>query len=430
MEPFGKHGGHHSPESQRATEALIDCGVSVTMVTFDGVIGNWTGTAKMERSFSVGSQYRVTWLLHQVTRLGQFLLLKPFTDLIETVSTTFLAFRESRREDYDAIHFFDGNPVFAVPLTAAIFTRNHNLVINIYGTPPGWWVRSWIKSFNDLLKKRDYWSCLRLIRDRLTELGVVKSVRKSLYRRAMSRNSCYFICHTKEIKESYKEYLDGMFYDKIHVIPLGRKKPEQKAVTLEQARDYLRLPQEAKILLHFGSYHAAKNIKVIFQAIQNMPKIFLLFFVGWLGRWDNVRNPALLAQEYGWAENTIVINQFVSEEEKQYYFYASDAILLTYTQETILSVSVINDACQFELPVIASDVGQLGEDVTTHSLGPTFIPDDPDSLHQAIVSFLDLTGAEIAATKANFHRFATELPWQEVANRHTALYSKNSLKIA
>jgi glycosyltransferase involved in cell wall biosynthesis len=82
------------------------------------------------------------------------------------------------------------------------------------------------------------------------------------------------------------------------------------------------------------------------------------------------------------------------------------------------------------LPVIASDVGQLGEDVTTHSLGPTFTPDDPGSLHQAIVSFFDLTEAEIAATKTNFNRFAAELPWQEVANRYIALYSKNSLKIA
>ncbi len=423
VEPFGKHGGHHSPESRRAIEALINCGVDVTMVTFDGVIGDWTDVTKIEGNLSVGSQYRVTWLLRLISRLGQFLLLKPFTDLIETVSTTFLAFRKSRNTSYDAIHFFDGNPAFAVPLSAAIFTKNRNLVLNIYGTPPGWWVKSWINSFGHLLKKKDYWSCLRLIRDRLTELKLIRSARKTVYRKAMSRNKCHFICHTKEIKESYRDYLDGMFYDKIHVIPLGRKQPEPEAAAPEKARDYLRLPQEAKIFLHFGSYHAAKNIKVIFQAVQDMSKTFILFFVGWLGRWDNVRNPALLAQEHGWGKDTIVINKFISEEEKHHYFHAADAILLTYTQETILSVSVINDACQFALPVIASNVGQLGEYVTTHGLGTTFVPDNPDSLRQAIVAFLNLTESELATIKTNFHRFAAELPWQEVANRYMGLYS-------
>lgn len=425
VEPFGKHGGHHSPESQRATEALADCGARVTMVTFDGVIGNWMDTARLEGSISIGSKYGLNRLLRFISTLGQFLLIKPFTDLLETASTTFLAFWQSRKQSCDAIHFFDGNPAFAVPLTAAILTKRRNLVLNIYAPPPGWEVTSWLRSLAYLLKKRDYWSCLRLIRDRLTELSVIKLVRKALYQRAMARNRCQFICHATEIKEAYREYLGGLFYDKIHVIPLGRKQPEQEIISTRQAREYLHLPQDAKVFLHFGSYHAAKNIRVIFQAVQDMPKTLFLFFVGWLGTWDNVRNPALLAQEYGWAENTIVINEFVPEEEKHYYFRASDAIILSYIKGSVISVSILNDACQFALPVIASDVGQLGEYVTTYGLGTDFAPDDPDSLRQAIASFLNLTEAEILAIRANFHRFASDLSWEKVAKRYMALYSRD-----
>ncbi len=44
MEPFGKHGGHHSVDTKRVTEALAEAEVNVTLVTFDGVRGDWAET--------------------------------------------------------------------------------------------------------------------------------------------------------------------------------------------------------------------------------------------------------------------------------------------------------------------------------------------------------------------------------------------------
>ncbi len=71
-------------------------------------------------------------------------------------------------------------------------------------------------------------------------------------------------------------------------------------------------------------------------------------------------------------------------------------------------------------------MGQLGEDVTTYSLGITFIPEDPDLLRQAIVSFLSLTEAEILALKANCRKFVSSFSTEDEANRYIALYSERA----
>ena len=83
---------------------------------------------------------------------------------------------------------------------------------------------------------------------------------------------------------------------------------------------------------------------------------------------------------------------------------------------------MLNEACQFLLPAICSDAGQPGEWVKRYNLGAAFIPEEPESLRQAINSFLNLTEEERLAIKANFYKFASDLPWREVAKRYKALY--------
>ena len=191
----------------------------------------------------------------------------------------------------------------------------------------------------------------------------------------------------------------------------------------EEARRYLSLRQGVKMSLCFGTNHINKDYEVIFQAFQSVPRdSCYLLFARSLVTDDRTRDPSLLAQKYGCVENTIVVNQFVSESEKIYYFSASDAIILSNVQSFIASTSLINEACQFSLPVIASDMGQLGDYVTNYNLGLLFLPDNPGSLRQAITSFLHLGEDEKQAMKANFHRFASDLSWREVAERYKALY--------
>lgn len=426
VEPFGQHEGHPPIESKRVTDALAEAGVHITLVTFDGVIGDWTETSKIERHLSVVTQSGpLSRLLYLIPRLRYFLVTRYLADLAEVLLTTLLAFKVSRKQRYDAIHFFDGQPVFIFPFLGALFTKNYNFVVNIYFPSPAQELRGGLEEFRQALRKKDYRYFLHLVLVTLINTRGIALLQRFIYEKGLSKNHFSFICHTNEVRESYKAHLGGILYDKIHVIPLGAKPPEQQAVSLKQARGYLHLPEEVKIFLCFGTNHVGKNFEVIFQAVQGLPKAFYLVFAGKSAQGDKVRDPLILAERYNWVENTKVVSQFVPETEKAYYFYASDAILLSYVKELVASVSVLNEACQFQLPVIASDAGQLGEYVRAYNLGMSFVPEEPDSLRSAITSFLDLTEEEKLAIKANFHRFAADLPWQEVAHRYISLYSRN-----
>lgn len=424
VEPFGQHEGHPPIESKRVIDALTEAGVHVTMVTFDGVRENWIETSKIEQHISVTSQSGFfSPLLRLIPKLYRFPMTIIFAFFLETLFTLLLTLIERGRGNYDAIHLYDGNPPFAIPFVAANFVKKSNFIVNIYSPSLPAELVDWPEKFKRARKKRDSRDILRLALIRMVEVRGLKALQGVIYRRALRRNRFSFICHTQEVKESYKTYLGGILYDRIHTIPLGRKPPEDSLYPQSQIRQYLHLPQEAKILLGFGTSHFGKNIEVIFQGVKDMPETFYLLFAGIHGmRGDINRDPSILAKKYGWSENTIVVQQFIPEEEKPYYFYASDAILLSYVKDLAASASLLNEACQFQLPAIASDGGQLGGYVKNYNLGLTFIPENPESLCQAIASFLNLTEEEKLGIKANFFRFADDLPWREVAERYKALY--------
>ena len=426
LEPFGQHEGHPPIESKRVTEALTDAGVRITMVTFDGVREQWVEASKIEWHITVISQFwrwrPIAQVLRLMPGLRRYLPARYIVDLLETALTVLIAIRASRRQRYDAIHFYDGQPALFFPFASALLTKNQNFVVNIYFPSPEQELKSGHKGFKDSLKSKDYRYAMHLLLIRLINTRVIALLQRFFYQMGLKRNRFSFFCHTRELKESYKTYLGGMIYQRLHVIPLGVKPPEASPLSQSEVRQYLHLPQQAKLLLWFGTNHFSKNMEVIFQAVQDMPETFHLLFVGKLAEGDKVRDPSLLAQRYGWEENTIVVRQFVPEAEKPYYFYASDAIILSHIKEFIVSASVLNEACQFSLPAICSDVGQPGEWVKKYCLGTTFLPEEPESLRQAVNSFLNLTEEERLAIKANFYRFAADLPWHEVAKRYKALY--------
>lgn len=421
VQPFGHRAGHYSPLSKQLTDALMEAGVDVTMITFDGVWDNWIETSKIEQHISVVSRAGLlSPVLRQIPKLHRLPIAGVFADLAETLLTSLLALREARKQSYRAVHIQDGNPPF---LPLALFTKNRNFAFYLHSQSFEWEIRGGLKKFSQSLRKKEYQYCLHLLMVGLVQIKPLQLLQRVVYQRALSKNSFFSTVETNKVKESFKTYLGGLFYNEIHVVPLGSAPPEANPLSQSEAREYLHLPQEAKLFLSFGGYHFHKNMEVIFEAVKGMPKTFYLIFAGKLATGDKTRDPLIVAQKYGWIDNTIVVSKFIPEAEKPYYFYAADAIIVSFVKGFTQGSMTINDACQYQLPVIASDVGQIGEDVKTYSLGVAFIPEDAESLRQAINSFLSLTDEERLTLKANLRRFASAFDTTEMAKRYVTLYA-------
>jgi glycosyltransferase involved in cell wall biosynthesis len=73
---------------------------------------------------------------------------------------------------------------------------------------------------------------------------------------------------------------------------------------------------------------------------------------------------------------------YIPDEETELYFKAADVLVLPYTH--IFQSGVLFLGYNFGLPVIASDVGSLRDDVIEGKTGYIFKPRDPESLATAI----------------------------------------------
>lgn len=423
VEPFAHRPSHSRVYPKYMSQALADSGSDVTLITFDGVLDDWTEKDARIKHISVLSKIGIfTPVLRSLSRLlRSVIFLRLFNLAFDTFFTFLLAFGQNRKQRYDVIHILDASMPTLSPFAFALIVKNCSIVCTLHSICEQSDLKDWYKNFGDSLKKRDYSFCRRLLLAKLEDSKFATTMKGFLYRRAIGRNRIAFVCYTKEVQDSYRH---SIFYDKVVYVPDARQKPP--VLTQQKARQYLGLPQDEKFLLSFGFNAAQKNYEVIFQAVQSLPKDFKLLFAGEMV-YGPENDPEQLAEKYGLMDNTIIVDKYIRDEEMPYYFYAADALILSYRKEFLSLSGTLLYAYQCNLPAIASDGEHLGKFVRAHNLGLTFIPEDPHSLREAILTFLKLGEGEKQAMKKGISEFvSSDRSWEQMAKGYLDLYQSLS----
>lgn len=104
---------------------------------------------------------------------------------------------------------------------------------------------------------------------------------------------------------------------------------------------------------------------------------------------DDERNyqPLALIEELGLAERTVVVNEFVPNEDVHRYFQVSDCICTYYLTATPSGVESL--AYNFRLPVLATRVGHFPETITDGFNGYLAEPEDIDSMAAQMIRFIE-----------------------------------------
>jgi glycosyltransferase involved in cell wall biosynthesis len=127
------------------------------------------------------------------------------------------------------------------------------------------------------------------------------------------------------------------------------------------------------------------------------------------------------------SDRVLIKDHYISEEEKPYYFFASDAIILSYTRQFLSNASSLWEACRFETPVIISDNSQLKEIMDSYKPGLVFKAQDPDSLRETIIHFINLSQEEIIRFKENCRRFNEDFSINRWAKHCLLIYEDHLL---
>jgi len=237
---------------------------------------------------------------------------------------------------------------------------------------------------------------LRPVARRLPTVLTVHDVRPH-YKRFVSRSSFIkrslqiprrLIVHYKEGKRQLADHW-GISPNHIDVIPHGIM-PVQNPPEPMEARKKLNLPQDRRIILFFGGIRPNKGLDVLIKALEiiksHNQRALLVIAGGLLGRfsfepYSDMINKGCLS------DNVQTFIDFIPEEDVDYFFAASDVVVLPYLKFEAQS-GVLLRAYAHKKPVVVSNVGAMGELVTSDNIGLTVEPGSVELLAQAVINTL------------------------------------------
>jgi D-inositol-3-phosphate glycosyltransferase len=202
--------------------------------------------------------------------------------------------------------------------------------------------------------------------------------------------SDHIFVHTERMKcELLKDF--RVRSDKVSVIPFGINKtiPTSEMTTLD-AKSCLGLSADEKTALFFGQIAPYKGLEYLIAATAELarreqaPRLIIAGKVkrGYASYWEQIR--ADIAS-FGLEEYVIERIQFIPDGEVELYFKAADVVILPYVD--IFQSGVPFLAYSFGLPVIATDVGALRDDVVEGETGYICKARDPHDLARTIESY-------------------------------------------
>lgn len=182
----------------------------------------------------------------------------------------------------------------------------------------------------------------------------------------------------------------GVSADRIDVIPHGMMRLQNPPDPTE-ARKKLNLPSDRQIILFFGGIRPNKGLDVLLKAMKIIKprnqQVLLVIAGGLLGRF-NFESYSDMIRKFDLSEYVQTFIQFIPEEEVDYFFAASDLVVLPYLKFEAQS-GVLLRAYAHRKPVVASNIGAMGELVFTDKVGLTVEPGAVEPLAEAVINALD-----------------------------------------
>jgi D-inositol-3-phosphate glycosyltransferase len=206
---------------------------------------------------------------------------------------------------------------------------------------------------------------------------------------------------------------------RVTVIPYGINNAlPDTGLSPAAARQHLGIDRAARTILFFGSIAPYKGLEYLVDAFQTMTSgrdDYRLIIAGrpkkqHAGYWNGI---ARTIRSDPRRERIIQKIEYIPDEDAEIYFKAADVLVLPYTE--IFQSGVLVMGYGFGLPVIASDVGSLRDDVIEGTTGFICKPRDPADLARAIEGYfssdlfaqLDMRRREIKEHTVRRHSWDT-----------------------
>jgi glycosyltransferase involved in cell wall biosynthesis len=239
----------------------------------------------------------------------------------------------------------------------------------------------------------------------------------------------HIFVHTDKMKLDLANQF-GVNAKAITVIPFGvNNSVPNTDITPAEARQRLGVNSSEKVILFFGRIRPYKGLDYLisaFQKISVQEKSYRLIVAGEppkesLQYWQAIQQTI---EQGGIGQQIIREIRFIADEETEIYFKVADVLVLPYTH--VFQSGVLFLAYSFGLPVIATDVGSLRDDIVEGKTGYVCPPCDATALARCLETYFD---SELFKTldhrRADIRAFArARNSWGAVGDKTCNVYSQ------
>ncbi|MFH1049978.1 MAG: glycosyltransferase [bacterium] len=198
---------------------------------------------------------------------------------------------------------------------------------------------------------------------------------------------------------------DALFTQQPH--PLYDHFGEKKDKT--EARRFLNLPEDKKILLFFGFIREYKGLDLLLGSVSKLPDDYLLVIAGEVyGKFDEY-DEQIKSLEI--ADKVKKFVRYINDDEVPLFFSAADVCVQPYKSATQSGIAGIS--YHFDLPMIATNVGGLKEMIEPYGTGIIVDKPDVDLLTNAIKEYF--IGDKSEKLKENIKVFKEICSWKNLA---------------
>jgi len=214
---------------------------------------------------------------------------------------------------------------------------------------------------------------------------------------------------------------------KVDIVPHGSFDVlyTDKHITKSIAREKIEIPDGKRVILFFGLIRKYKGLEYLVSAFHNIKEELentVLLIVGNIHNEnsDDFKFYLDFIDRISHDDDIICINEYVHFEKINFYFLASDVVVLPYIKT--YTSGVLLAAYAAGRPVIVTDTGALNEVVEVGKSGFIVPPKDVDALAQAIVK--TLSDPDQMEKMGNYAKYLSETvySWSNIASRTINVY--------
>jgi len=199
----------------------------------------------------------------------------------------------------------------------------------------------------------------------------------------------HIFVHTRQMSQALRTGF-SIADAKVSVIPFGiNSTVPNTALTAAEARQRLGLSCTHKVMLFFGNIAPYKGLEYLLDAAALLAPRGTDYRLIIAGKpknseayWEKIRQRLSLPELRA---SVIERIEYVPDADTEIYFKAADVLVLPYVH--IFQSGVLFLGYNFGLPVIASDVGSLREDIVEGKTGFVCMPRDPIDLAKSIETY-------------------------------------------